>query len=405
MNKKKSKLDQLVLEQQMKSLNMINIGQINPNINPNNLTLISAAFQSQLVKDNPFFTKLQKRNNELNTNIMNRNIRNCSNSNQKNKNHKIEDVNIKKISNVTKEKNSNSKIILPSILNNTIINKELSDYELYKQNKLFYKNLTLAQKIGLEKIKQTPLTKSDWEKLENKVEIEHDTSCSICLEKLSSSTTTLLSCSHVFHKNCLYSFEKMTSIKTCPLCRTKNYQQKKFFKDKEIYISHSIILIQSYIRGWLFRIAIYQKYFKDNMPDNKLLRKKYSQFKIRELLFSINSKLKKENERKERLIELLRKDVENQKKIGLQLDKFTNNENKEEKKDWSELIEKFEIKQSDKCSICICPFSNKNVYLLNCGHVYHENCLNSFEKYDTYYIKRCPTCRKNDYIKKIITLK
>ena len=36
-------------------------------------------------------------------------------------------------------------------------------------------------------------------------------------------------------------------------------------------------------------------------------------------------------------------------------------------------------------------------------HIIHKNCLDSFERFDPYYIKRCPICRSN-YTKKEMKL-
>lgn len=45
-----------------------------------------------------------------------------------------------------------------------------------------------------------------------------ETSCSICLEALASSTTVQLECQHVFHEKCIKDWLKRQS--NCPNCRT-----------------------------------------------------------------------------------------------------------------------------------------------------------------------------------------
>ena len=40
---------------------------------------------------------------------------------------------------------------------------------------------------------------------------------------------------------------------------------------------------------------------------------------------------------------------------------------------------------------------------MDCTHCFHKNCLDSFERFDPYYIKRCPICRAN-YTKKEMKL-
>ena len=68
---------------------------------------------------------------------------------------------------------------------------------------------------------------------------------------------------------------------------------------------------------------------------------------------------------------------------------------------WNGIINKMEKRNNNECAICLCNFGNKPVYILDCTHCFHKNCLDAFERFDPYYIKRCPICR-NNYTKKQI---
>ena len=51
--------------------------------------------------------------------------------------------------------------------------------------------------------------------------------CSICLQPFKDQQQVLLSCSHVFHTQCLASFERYAQVRCCPLCRCQAYQKKR----------------------------------------------------------------------------------------------------------------------------------------------------------------------------------
>ncbi len=45
--------------------------------------------------------------------------------------------------------------------------------------------------------------------------------------------------------------------------------------------------------------------------------------------------------------------------------------------------------------ICLCQLKDKEIYIMSCSHSFHKNFLDSFEKFDNYFEKRCPVCRRN----------
>ena len=94
------------------------------------------------------------------------------------------------------------------------------------------------------------------------------------------------------------------------------------------------------------------------------------QNKINEELF--NDVLKEHEE----LIRMENKEKEAEKK-----------KQKKEEKNWENIVNKME-KRDHTCAICLCEFKNKPLYILDCTHCFHKNCLDSFERFDPYYIKR-----------------
>lgn len=191
----------------------------------------------------------------------------------------------------------------------------------------------------------------------------------------------------------------MTNNKKCPICRCVNYETKEFYKDKEYFILNNVLIIQKITRGFLLRYHLYIKVFCKLMPINKHLRSLYSGFKIRELTNKIVNTMEKNNRD---LQKFLREEEESLKKLEKASSKNTENEISIQV-NWSKMVQQVKKRGSESCAICLTSMINKATYITNCSHCFHKNCLDSFEKFDTYYEKRCPICRTN-YDKKEIIL-
>lgn len=62
------------------------------------------------------------------------------------------------------------------------------------------------------------------------------------------------------------------------------------------------------------------------------------------------------------------------------------------------------MKRGDKdCPICYNPYhTHVEVVLLNCSHMFHKCCLDSFEKFDIAKQLCCPMCRHQNYQKTFV---
>jgi hypothetical protein len=82
----------------------------------------------------------------------------------------------------------------------------------------------------------------------------------------------LLSCSHIFHRTCLRSFENFMKDNelTCPICRTRNYQKKITHIGSAAFAKVCAAKIQRNWRGYatrkLFRVRL-RTYYK-NLPNS-----------------------------------------------------------------------------------------------------------------------------------------
>jgi len=116
---------------------------------------------------------------------------------------------------------------------------------------------TLAQRLGLVQPNApiNTVSRKQWDTLEAKLkEPDHklDTFCPICMEAFNQGTEVLLSCSHMFHRQCLTSFEKFMKIseRACPICRRSNYQKKLTNIGSKSYEIVCAIIIQKYWRRY-----------------------------------------------------------------------------------------------------------------------------------------------------------
>ena len=222
------------------------------------------------------------------------------------------------------------------------------------------------------------------------------------MDKLSSRESVVLSCSHVFHKVCLHKFEKFTTISKCPLCRCERYECKTYTKDKEYYVNKCVLIIQTNYRGYITRYKLYLSIFSKDMPKNKHLRSIYSYWKIKELTKIMCNAIYKQNAVSNKMLAQAQKDNEELIKMENKNKALIEKNNKAlGVTDWDGVVDKMKHRDNDTCAICFCGYGNKDLYILDCSHCFHKNCLDSFERFDPYYIKRCPICRQN-YKKKEI---
>ncbi|CEM19292.1 unnamed protein product [Vitrella brassicaformis CCMP3155] len=94
--------------------------------------------------------------------------------------------------------------------------------------RVYEKSLSLAERLQLVPAPPPPLTDSQWEAVRETSEARQESHkpCAICLEEFADSPQVILSCSHVFHKRCLASFERFAQTRCCPICRRASYQRR-----------------------------------------------------------------------------------------------------------------------------------------------------------------------------------
>jgi hypothetical protein len=90
--------------------------------------------------------------------------------------------------------------------------------------------LSLAQRMGLVDAPAPPLAPEEWEVIAARSrQILAGTEracCTICLAPFRGEQQVLLSCSHVFHRECLRSWERYSRSRCCPVCRKQHYKKR-----------------------------------------------------------------------------------------------------------------------------------------------------------------------------------
>ena len=124
---------------------------------------------------------------------------------------------------------------------------------------------TLAQRRGLVQPApqmEAPVLSREWASIEAKVSsrLQRDACCPICMEGFNQGYEVLLSCSHIFHRNCLESFESFMGrgeTRSCPICRKPNYQKKLSKCGTAAWEATCATRLQAVIRGYLARKYVF----------------------------------------------------------------------------------------------------------------------------------------------------
>ena len=319
---------------------------------------------------------------------------------------------------------------------------------------------TLAERIGLVQMgvnsdDQHQLSEAAWKMIKQRSNEREDSKCpcAICQEEFGLDQQVLLSCSHVFHRACLITFEKFVShnnngsdLRTCPICRRSQYEKRIIYEGAKVHREKSAAKIQAAWRGYIVR-QWYKRLRLDmaHIPNDSRLRRKLYQEKLSEITDRIVAScdfdlrdLFNEIDRNMAQARAIRRAFDAKVRII-------------EEDEWKEIKERARQRNEFECSICKCSLqpvivepviqqkpikTNRNklekllpqirsiesrpatkksdeqqqqqpalpkrpLVLLSCTHVFHATCLQMFEQYSCDSTPNCPVCRtayqKNTY--------
>ena len=255
--------------------------------------------------------------------------------------------------------------------------------------------LTLAQRLGLVQKPAAPLNHHEWAEVEKKSEQreEYKGHCPICQEFLGREASVILSCTHVFHKLCISSFEKFSKTRACPICRKQSYEKKQYKTSQDYYYIYCITKIQAWIKGYFCRQR-FVRHMLEHPSGNKAVHRKYTEMHMRKLNFKLNLHL----DRKESHIDKLFLDLENQLYASQAALSDLKNANRSKEvefagMDWGGAKEKAIVRCDKQCPICLQELeTRREKSLLSCSHVFHTKCIESFEVFSI-HTPNCPVCR------------
>jgi hypothetical protein len=306
---------------------------------------------------------------------------------------------------------------------------------------------TLAERIGLIQMTNTDadnhLSEAAWNAIKQRSNEREDSNCpcAICQEDFGLGQQVLLSCSHVFHRACLTTFEKYVSYntngsdqRTCPICRRSQYEKRIIYEGAKIHRAKCAARIQAAWRGYIVR-QWYKRFRLDmsHIPKDEKLRRKLYQEKLSEITDRIIASCDFDlNE----LFNEIDRNVQQARAIRRAFDARIRTIDEDE---WLEIQKRAKQRNELECSICKCSLqpvlietiikkpaikTNKNkleklfphlksieskpvekkqeqlppppkrpLVLLSCTHVFHATCLQMFEEYCCDPTPNCPICR------------
>eukprot|EP00002_Diphylleia_rotans_P038098 TRINITY_DN8608_c0_g1_i6.p1 TRINITY_DN8608_c0_g1~~TRINITY_DN8608_c0_g1_i6.p1 ORF type:complete len:247 (+),score=15.52 TRINITY_DN8608_c0_g1_i6:129-869(+) len=203
----------------------------------------------------------------------------------------------------------------------------------------------------------------------------------------SSKMQVLLSCSHIFHKECLASFEKHSGTKNCPICRKERYQKRMIRDGAMAYEEKCAIKIQSFYRGYRVR-KIYRPILEKIPPKDPSKRRDFYAKRIGKITDQYLDKLDEERNAVDLFLnEIDRSVLESKAVFNLDFRNYT--------RSWTEIRQLALERDVHECPICIGAFSESKrpISVLSCTHVFHTACIDAFERYSTEEHHSCPVCR------------
>ncbi|XP_020791294.2 RING finger protein 32 [Boleophthalmus pectinirostris] len=271
--------------------------------------------------------------------------------------------------------------------------------------------LTLAERMGLVAGPVERLTEEQWSliKVRSVQQRESIYPCAICKEEFHLKPQVLLSCSHVFHRACVQAFEKFSRQKSCPVCRRQQYKTRVIHDAANLFRHQCATRIQAWWRGYTIR-KWYTNAMKTRCPKEKLLRQRFFEEKLQELNDSFVQYCHTDTEA---FLSDIDHSLSSSRQVFDELERRHMSMPKEHH--WDRIQSQVIQRGVWDCPICLTALhtpslterdearyaQHRRCVLLSCSHVFHHNCLQSFETLTTDSQLSCPLCR-SVYHKKLL---
>lgn len=262
--------------------------------------------------------------------------------------------------------------------------------------------LSLAEKLGIVDTSNPHiLCENQWTLIKCASKRRGDLSepCSICKEYYTHlKQEVILSCSHVFHRKCIGSFERFSGQKTCPVCRCKDYETRVIC-DGSVITSHKCATkIQTQWRRYVQE----KKYhaIREVVPPKDLnLRKQFFENKFLKICDKVSQTYDEHQMDVSQLIHSIDHNIACSRTVMKKLDISFHNET-----DWESVQHDANRRNFKDCPICLISLKSgrtkKDAIVLSCSHMFHDQCLSAYENFTESSSPLCPICR-NVYTKKM----
>lgn len=219
--------------------------------------------------------------------------------------------------------------------------------------------------------------------------------CPICLQDFGEDEQVLLSCSHVFHKACLRSFERFSGRRSCPVCRASHYQERSCGDGAALFRARCATTIQTAWRGARARRQ-YQQLLRSIPPSAAEPAKRQAFFLAR---FA---------EANDQLVSLVDQDRDELDALFDELDASVAQSRSMMQAahaplclppsagEWLAARARALERAVSECPICMVELApGRAQALLSCSHVFHASCAASFELFaHGAGALGCPVCRQ-----------
>ncbi len=309
-------------------------------------------------------------------------------------------------------------------------------------------SLSMAQRRGLVAKPPEPeplLTKEQWEEVAKRSDERKDSSapCAICREPFGVQAQVILSCTHVFHRACLASFERFvgSAKRACPICRKASYERRGFRGGLRAMRHSTATMAQAAARGYLARRR-YEEIRRDlyvtKGGGDPQRRRKYLASRVSRAGAALADEIDREDARvdavfaeSERALEASRRAMRAAFDSGARVGQDNSTAMGSRgpwrlgDKMWEEVItvalQRVTTANGCDCPICLNPLSLAEdgggagatapaasaaaiskeeervtrgvLSVLSCSHVFHSACVRSFEEFNCDEVRTCPVCR------------
>ncbi|KAL1511593.1 hypothetical protein AB1Y20_006387 [Prymnesium parvum] len=251
--------------------------------------------------------------------------------------------------------------------------------------------LTLAQRMGLSDAPPPELTPPEWEAIaaRSREAEESRQPCVICCDDFRTQKQVLLSCGHVFHRECLTSWERHSRSRVCPVCRKQHYRKRSLHDGANLYRGECATRLQAHFRGYRAR----KMHGAAIRRLNPARQRRYCEDRLSSLTDRLVGRLDAQHDELDAFFAQLDSSVAAS-RLAIHAPPVA----------WPHVEASARRRGFSDCPVCLAAFGpHDRIALLSCSHAFHERCIDSFERFSLSPLCTCPVCRAS-YSRQTIAL-